>query len=237
MVKEPVGPGRSDLSVSVSVVIAVRDVERYLGAALGSILDQTRPVDEIIVVDDGSTDSSADIADAVGHRVRVIRTEPRGVSAARNTGIAAASGEVIALCDADDLFAADKIERQLAHIDDVAAPIAVFCGMSEFISPELDPSAIRARAPQEFVARVRLTSGLLATRAAYDATGPFDTTRTVTDWVEWCDRLCDVADVRYADGVLLHRRIHDANASLRSGQQSSEWAHVLYDHLRRRRPA
>ena len=97
----------------VSVVIPCYNAERFLRETLGSIVAQTRPVTEIIVVNDGSKDDSARIAAEFDPRVRVINQVNQGESAARNRGIAEATGDWIALLDADDLWEPAKLERQL----------------------------------------------------------------------------------------------------------------------------
>lgn len=94
--------------MNISVVIPLYNKAAYITATLRSILAQTRQPDEIIVVDDGSTDGGAVIAQAIPD-VTVIRQPNGGVSAARNTGIAAARGSLVAFIDADDLWAPDHL--------------------------------------------------------------------------------------------------------------------------------
>lgn len=101
---------------TVSVVIPVWNAARYLPETLRSVLRQTRPPEEIVVVDDGSTDESAALAEGFGPTVCVLRQENRGESAARNRGIEAARGEWIAFLDADDLWHPEKLARQLAAV-------------------------------------------------------------------------------------------------------------------------
>ena len=86
----------------VSVVSAVRNGERYLSEALESVMGQTLPPDEVLVIDDGSTDATADIARSCG--ARVMPRRGRGVSDARNTGIAECRGDLIAFIDHDDVW-------------------------------------------------------------------------------------------------------------------------------------
>ncbi|MDZ7677374.1 MAG: glycosyltransferase family A protein [Acidimicrobiales bacterium] len=221
----------------VSVVIAVRDGERYLGETLESITTQSRPVDEVIVVDDGSTDATVPLARSFGETVTVVEQPARGAGSARNTGIALATGEVLALCDADDLWVRSKTERQLGMIEDPSLAVAVFCGVEEFLSPDLDPDARRGRAPRTLTGPTRMASGLLATRAAFDATGPF---REVdgADWFDWCSRLADaVPAVRHHPEVLLRRRLHANNSTLIGGDASAARLAAVAEHLRRRRGA
>ncbi len=98
---------------SVSVVMPCFNAERFLAEALESVMAQTVPVLEVLVVDDGSTDRSASIAEAFGPPVRVIRQSNQGESVARNIGMEEAKGDWIGFLDADDVWAPDKLERQL----------------------------------------------------------------------------------------------------------------------------
>lgn len=97
---------------SISVVIPCYNASAWLRETLESALAQTLPPLEIIVVDDGSTDGSGEIAASFGEPVRVIRQENQGESVARNRGLDEARGEWTALLDADDLWEPDKLARQ-----------------------------------------------------------------------------------------------------------------------------
>ncbi len=101
---------------TVSVLVPVRDGEAYLAEALESALAQEHPPLELIVVDDGSADASAEIAAA--HGARVIRQANAGTAGAVNTARQAARGEFLALLDADDRWPADKLSRQLEALGD-----------------------------------------------------------------------------------------------------------------------
>ena len=111
---------------SVSAVVPCYNGERFLAETLDGLLAQTRPVCEVIVVDDGSTDGSAALAETFDGRnevpVRVIRQENSGESVARNRAVSEAAGEWVGFCDADDLWRPEKLERLLdaAGPDDVA---------------------------------------------------------------------------------------------------------------------
>lgn len=98
-------------SSAISVVIPCYNAEEYLAEAIRSAVSQTKTPSEIIVVDDGSTDSSARIAEQCGPLVRVIRQDNRGASAARNAGVRAAAGDWIAFLDADDVWAPTCLEK------------------------------------------------------------------------------------------------------------------------------
>lgn len=99
----------------VSVVVAAYDAEEHVGEALRSVLEQDwRPL-EIVVVDDGSTDRTAEIAASFPH-VRCLQQENRGPAAARNTAFAASRGTLVAVLDSDDLMAPGRLTRQAEHL-------------------------------------------------------------------------------------------------------------------------
>jgi GT2 family glycosyltransferase len=105
------------LPLGVSVVIPTFNCAAYLAEAVRSVLEQTHPAAEIIVVDDGSTDDTASVVAALGDAVVYLRQVNAGVAAARNAGVARATGEYIAFLDADDFWAADKLAIQLLVMD------------------------------------------------------------------------------------------------------------------------
>jgi len=101
----------------LSVIVPVHNAAQYLQACLESLAAQTRPIDEILFIDDGSTDDSAAIIErhARAHpAVRLLRGAKRGAAAARNTGLEHASGDWIAFADADDWVEPQMYERLLA---------------------------------------------------------------------------------------------------------------------------
>lgn len=107
-----------DLSKAfVSVIIPSYNSASILPEAIESVLSQSVAVDEIIVVDDGSTDDTAVVCRRFGRLVRCLRQENAGASAARNTGIAASHGDWLAFLDADDLWEPTKLELQLAALE------------------------------------------------------------------------------------------------------------------------
>lgn len=102
----------------VSVVIPVYNVEQYISSAIQSVLDQTYDNFELLLIDDGSPDYSIPLAKSFSDpRIRIISQQNRGLAGARNTGINAANGKYIALLDADDLWAKDKLELHVKHLE------------------------------------------------------------------------------------------------------------------------
>ena len=101
----------------ISVIIPACNAAAWIGRAIDSVLGQTRAADEIIVVDDGSTDATADRVRSYGERVCLIRQANAGVSAARNAGIRAAKNEWIAFLDADDEWLPGKLAVQTGLLE------------------------------------------------------------------------------------------------------------------------
>ena len=143
--------------VTVSVVIPTHDRGRVVVEAIESALAQTHPPLEVIVVDDGSTD---DTAERVGRlrdaRVRYLRRPHAGVSAARNAGIAAATGDLVAFLDSDDLWKPDKVEAEIAALARYPSAGGVFSDLEKVDGATFVPS---------FMRRTRVFSRLLAERA------------------------------------------------------------------------
>lgn len=100
-------------SALVSSIIPARNAERFISQAIESVLGQTYPHIECIVVDDGSTDDTLAVASSFGDRVACVSRPHRGVSEARNYGISRARGEYVAFLDADDAWLPRKIELQM----------------------------------------------------------------------------------------------------------------------------
>lgn len=110
--------------VFLSVIIPAYNRAHLLGQTLRSLLVQTRPAEEIIVVDDGSTDATADVAAGFGGTIKVIRQANAGPAAARNTGFRASRGKYVHFFDSDDLAAPNKHAVQLAALETTGADIA-----------------------------------------------------------------------------------------------------------------
>ncbi len=219
----------------VSVLVPFFQAERYLEETLRAIEAQTVPADELILLDDGSTDAGPAIAAARVPPALLVTQPNGGIGAARNAAVAQARGRFVAFCDADDLWEPTKLERQLALFAARPELGAVLCGVEEFISPEIDPATTtlrEARQRDEAVA----TSALLVRREVLDEVGAFDESLAVGEWFDWYARLRDVDHpIAWVDEVLVRRRLHEANNSLRERQSRSEYLQVLAAHLARQR--
>lgn len=182
---------------TVSVVIPTYNYGRYVGDAIDSALAQTVPPLEVVVVDDGSTDDTPAVLARYGDRIRVVRQENQGLSAARNTGIREARGEWVAFLDSDDAFHPRKLELQLAAL--AARPdlhlLATDCFSDEpprWLSVPDAPRLVPVTAGAIAVRTLFAPSSVLARKACFDAVGGFDPElRSVEDremWVRVCAR-------------------------------------------------
>lgn len=143
----------------VSVVIPAWNSERYLGRAIRSALVQTWPRLECLVVDDGSTDGTPSVIASFGDRIRSIRQENGGASAARNAGIAAARGQYIAFLDSDDYWLRTKLANQLAVFRTDPELVLVSTGF-RWIGANVDPDAFDDAGPEFDLHSVRRFEGI-----------------------------------------------------------------------------
>ena len=228
------------MTAHVSCIIPVFNGARYLRETLDSVVRQTHPPAEIIVVDDGSTDDSVAVARQFGSRVTVISQANAGHAAARNRGIAAARGEFVAFVDADDLWTDEKIERQLARFAARPELGASFAHLQNFWSPEV---AEAERSGGDDVTRPvpgYSSVTMLARRELFTTTvGPLDETLSHGNDRDWFCRAAEKGVVlEMLPEVLVHRRLHATNRSSALGATSrSEYLRILKASLDRRRSA
>jgi glycosyltransferase involved in cell wall biosynthesis len=133
-------PDSDSKSYTVSVIIPAFNAARCIARAVQSVLDQTYCDYQIIVIDDGSTDNTAQIVKAFGDKVTYLYQPNAGVSAARNTAISAAKGSWIAFLDADDQWLKDKLTLQMALLGKY--PFLKWCASNRYQSDGIRKSAV-----------------------------------------------------------------------------------------------
>jgi glycosyltransferase involved in cell wall biosynthesis len=209
-----VGPS----SPLVSVVVIAHNAERFIADALDSVFGQTYSNTECIVVDDGSVDSTSQIA-ARYKDVRLIReSTPSGSPGrSRNRGAAVANGQLLAFLDGDDLWSPNRLERMVTKLVDETADAAL-CG-TRIVDFDLRPiSTIRMRFPIDLrqillwdTPTTSTGSNVLIARSAFVALEGYDPRLVVTqDWLMLA-RLLDSYKVAYVDEPLVAHRVHDSN--------------------------
>jgi glycosyltransferase involved in cell wall biosynthesis len=214
-VTAPVPAGQS----TIAVVVPVHNGARYLAEALRSVRAQTRPAAEVIVVDDGSDDASGAVAEQGG--ARCIRQENAGPGAARNRGLAAASCELVAFLDADDLFEPSKLAQQAAVLE--ADPrVPAVCSDARILGGPRDGRRKNERPVPSRLGLLDLLAGnpvvassVLARREAVLAAGGFDEDRALIateDYDLWL-RLVELGPIHYVDEPLVAYRVHGGSLS------------------------
>jgi glycosyltransferase involved in cell wall biosynthesis len=226
----------------ITCIMPVRDGAAFIGNALDSIVRQSRPVERIIVIDDGSCDDSAAVARAHPAAAKVISIAPSGPGAARNAGLAQCNRGLVAFLDADDLWHPDKILLQLeclARRPETGICLSAFDNIAD---PPLLPGVTDWRSTQLGVdRRTPLLSAALVRSAACARVGGFDTSLYPfgedSDWFLRC-RAAGIATARL-DQVLVQRRLHLGNLTRRfdnNARADTAFA-VITEHLARKRLA
>jgi glycosyltransferase involved in cell wall biosynthesis len=212
---------------AITVVVPVRDGERYLAEALASVRGEA--IAEIVVVDDGSTDATAEVARA-DRRVRYLRQEPSGVSAARNRGVRAAASPLVGFLDADDLWSVEPgADPRLAALEEDPALDGVFA------RAQLFRDAGRGRELGPTYPTHQLGAGLFR-RPLFERAGLFDETLAGGEDLEWYLRARDAgARIASLAAVTLLYRRHAANMTFDDARTRGFLLAALGRSIRRRR--
>ena len=226
----------SDSAPLISVMIGAYNAEPYLAEAIESVFAQTHRPLELIVVDDGSTDGTATVAQAYGDRLSFAQQENGGNGASRNRALQLATGDYLAFLDADDRFTPRKLDLQLAALDADPALDVVFGHVQEFVSPEIaaDVKAqIRNPAP---VSPWTSPNLMLIRRESFDRVGPFSASLRVGVTVDWYARATEAGlKALMLPDVVLERRLHGQNNGMREQSKRLQYVEVLKASIDRRR--
>lgn len=223
---------------TVSVIIPVFNDAAYIGEALSSALGQTHAPFELIVVDDGSTDGSADVARSFGDAVTVISQPNGGISSGRNTGLAAATGEVIAFLDADDIWPLDSIALRLAPMEADPGLSGAYGLVDHFLSPDLDEERRARLHCPEGLSPARFAGAMLIRREMFDRIGAFDTTLKVGEMIDWAARFSDSgAKAALVEALVMSRRIHGGNTMISERSSHGDYLKALRASLARKAAA
>jgi glycosyltransferase involved in cell wall biosynthesis len=200
----------------ISVIMPAHNAERYVASALDSVLTQTLPPHEIIVVDDGSTDGTSGVLETYVPRIRLIRQRNSGPGAAINRAVALAEGDSLAFIDADDLWVPEKLEIQAAALSADADLEAVFGAIQQFVSNELDWETARDYLMPDGVQPGISKITMLIRRAAFARVGPFAEQYRAAEFIEWYARACVLGlRFRVLSEVVALRRQHPQNLGRR----------------------
>jgi glycosyltransferase involved in cell wall biosynthesis len=213
--------------MSVSVILTCHNEERFIVQAVESVINQTASsrIKEIIIVNDGSTDGSREVIASLADReprIHVLTTVGIGLPSARNLAIRHATGDFIAILDGDDLWAEDKLERQLAAFGNGCKAGLVYGDFSDFsasdLSDALHVTVHRYRADQcDTLPKYFLLDGpivpssMVMRREVIEDIGLFNETFRVGEDTEFCLRVAERWTFQHVAGALVYKRRHGAN--------------------------
>ncbi len=220
----------------ICAVIPAHNSQATLGRALESVRAQTMPVSQLVVVDDASTDSTAEVAKSYqGLNVEVVRMDRNvGAAAARNRGVMAASTELVAFLDADDEWLPTKLEKQAQVIAANDKVSFVSCG-SDLITPEgvntgdiyrgqlvvTGSLAWKALLSDNYIT----TPSVLVWRAQMQKAGCFNPNLKIGEDQDMWIRLAASGELGYVNESLVH--VHERRTSLSAGSFSDQLAYTL----------
>lgn len=229
----------------VSGIITAYNGEAYVADAIESVLSQTRPVDELVVIDDGSTDQTAEIVERYRSRgVRLVKQENRGLARARNRGITETTGDLIAFLDCDDLWVPDKTKLQVQHLVENPNVGLVTCdvwwweGGKRSVRQQRigrTPAATR----RELTVRncVGNASGVMLRRSVLSNAGLFDPEQIwAEDWELWM-RIADHSRISIVhQPLMVYRTVSTSLTQQKRWQRAEGYYRLSRAAIRRARP-
>jgi glycosyltransferase involved in cell wall biosynthesis len=223
----------------VSVIIPAYNSARFLAESIPTVLQQTFADFELLVVDDGSTDDTRQVVASFecDARVRYVHQQNRGGAAARNTGIAHCTGKYIAFLDADDLWAPEKLQKQVAVFQEstqveavhTAAYLVQLDGEQREVSRRIlrRPAFLEQTLYEELLYRMVIigsASSVMVRRPVLQQVGPFHEQTLASDRDMW-QRIAEHYDFHYVDEPLVCIRKHQSN-------MSNDWEKIAESQIR-----
>jgi glycosyltransferase involved in cell wall biosynthesis len=224
---------------AVSVIIPTVNMGRFLGDAIASISRQDREIAEIIVVDSGSVDGTADIVARLakdGTPIRLLESESRAPGTARNEGIAIARGDIIAFLDADDLWPEGKLKRQLDYLHAFGGKSMV-SGFVRYFDI-LDPGRLAPAANSRIETLFHVHLGAcLYRREVFDRIGAFNETLLYSEDVDLLLRVREagIAFTILREVMLYYRKHGDSMMAQKNPRKTADFRRAVAMSLARRR--
>jgi glycosyltransferase involved in cell wall biosynthesis len=221
----------------ISVVIPAYNSERYVAEAIESALGQSHPPAEIIVIDDGSTDGTAEIVRRFSDRVHYLHQENGGIGNARNRGVQLAQCSFLSFVDSDDAWTKDKLSLQLQLFNSVPELDMVFGHAAQVVTGDAWDNRNANLSRMDLVPAI-IPGGILIKRESFFRVGAFRTDTKVGEFIDWYARAIELGlKSRVTPDLVLWRRLHDSNQGIRERASVSDYARVLKASLDRRRAA
>lgn len=229
----------------VSVIIPNRNYGHFILQTVQSVLDQTYPNIEVIVVDNNSEDDSVEkLEHEFGNRIKLIRQKNFGQTVARNAGARASTGELLAFLDSDDWWRSDKIQKQITLL--TRSTRAVACRINHtdkqgtilFETKMNSDLAISTAAISHVGVSIVecVESCFLVERTLFDEVGGFDEHLNSSAGWDLCRRISLVTNIGVSDETLVFHRMHDVNQSYNLKRNAIEFVKVYLKILRENDP-
>jgi glycosyltransferase involved in cell wall biosynthesis len=221
----------------LSIIMPVRDGQRYIRAALDSVACQCSEADELIVIDDGSTDQTADIVNAFWApcKIMILKAHGKGPAKARNLGLVAAQGRLITFLDHDDYWPSHRIESHIDRLDSDPSIAVTMSKVKYFLSPD-SAKENETRTLPEAIYHVHLGASTFR-RSVFENVGGFDEDMKFSEDHDLFLRIREVGlQIAPIDEIGLYYRIHDTNMTRdQSPEQMRYFFEVVKKSLSRRR--
>ncbi len=220
---------------TISTIIPVFNAAKYIEEAIESVLAQNVTNHELVLLNDGSTDRSAEILNKYKSKATVIHSSNRGTAITLNEAVKLSNGEFLTFLDADDIWLPDKLNLQLASFNKDTELDCCFGHINQFISPEL-PIEIQSRFiiptdPQPGYNR----QSLMVKRKSFIKVGYFDEALKTGEFIDWYLRAKSKnLKMNMLSEVVTNRRIHDKSMGS-SHDHDSQFAIIMKRHLDRKR--
>jgi glycosyltransferase involved in cell wall biosynthesis len=220
---------------TISVIIPVYNGEKYLSESIESVLKQYYSPLEVVVVDDGSTDESGNIARKYDS-VRIVSQANQGIGGARNTGVKNSSGKFIAFLDADDYWPPEKLSLQYQAWKKQNGRPMIFGYAEQFHSSDPGEEVTRPIDPRYKRIAGFVAGTLFIGRDHFLDVGYFDTSLKTGEFIDWYLKAEEsgLQSVMLPQ-TLLHRRVHSGNHGIRQRRFQSEYVRVIKAALDRKR--
>jgi len=221
---------------SVSVIIPVFNRPRYLEEALRSVWRQNPSPEEVIIVDDGSTDDTRKEAARFVPPARYIYQDHAGAAAARNTGIRMSKGSLIAFLDSDDVWTSEKMRIQKRWMDERPELDMIAGKVESFFSPDIsETNRKKFRIPADPVSGF-VASAVVIRRRVFDRLGGFPLDMELGEFIDWFLRARE-AGMKYdvVPQVVARRRVHDNNMGVEKRDARGDYFRIVRAAMERRR--
>ena len=221
-------PGILKSMALISCIIAVFNGADYINEAIRSVLHQSMPVDQLIVVDDGSTDQTNALVAAYGDQLIHIKKGHSGIADTLNHGLQHATGDFITFLDADDIWDLEKTQHQNTWLTENPRFDAVFCHVREFVSPELSVEQATRLQVRPDAMRGLNKSCMMIRKPFFDQVGMFSVSDNMGDFIEWFTR-AKAMNIQYEvlEDVLTMRRVHLHNFTRTQRGEMTNYTNIL----------